>query len=887
MKKFTLFFSALLFSMMSFAGVVTFDADADKGNAGTDSDNAAAYAITKDGVTVEVSSGILGTYNNEMHYRVYKNQTLTITSTVGNITSVELTCTANDDAKYGPGCFTVSTGDYTYSGPVGTWTGNATEITFTASANQVRATQIVVTIDGEGGSETPEQPEQPEEPETPDTPAPEGVITCAEALAICQATGETSTTETYTIRGYVTEFKETYNTQFGNATFWIADEQGGGQVILAFRVKPVNESDQAVNVNDYVEVVGTLVNYKGNTPEVNAGGTYTIVTAGEGGETPEQPEEPETPVTPEEPEAKVVTVAEFNAAPEATDVYYELTGTIGGTINTTYGNFDLTDETGTVYVYGLTKEFIAVGSTKNDQSYASLGLKEGDKITIRGFRGSYNGKIEVMGAYFVKLVEAGSGETPDQPEEPETPDTPVTPETPEGAIVFDADVDQGNAGTDSNNAAAYEVEKNGVTMTVSSGILGTFNNEVHYRIYKNQTLTLTSTVGNIVKVEFTCTADGDTKYGPGGFTVTEGEYGHTGGAVGTWTGSASEIVFSASVNQVRASQVVVTIEGGATPTDVVNVKDLPYADAYYIEEEGVAYWEFDLYKDFNEETYSYVYPEVLLGVVSNSKTAINGTYELIHAAYVTGEADEDYVDNESVGTLTIKKVDESNYSFVASFVGEDGKTYNINTVANVWAYDTTIEEEIELNEEGTDEPGDDPVTPPTPPTTDGAVTFDADVDQGNATTDYNLAGPFQVTKSGVALDVTKGCIGVYNNESHYRIYKSETLTLTSTVGKIVKVEFTCTANGEEKYGPGCFTVDGGEYTYSDAVGTWTGSADAIVFTATTNQVRATQVVVTLASTATGVEDVETVEVPVKVIENGQLMIIRGENVYNVLGAQVK
>ena len=49
MKKFTLFFSALLFSMMSFAGVVTFDADADKGNAGTDSNNAAAYAITKDG----------------------------------------------------------------------------------------------------------------------------------------------------------------------------------------------------------------------------------------------------------------------------------------------------------------------------------------------------------------------------------------------------------------------------------------------------------------------------------------------------------------------------------------------------------------------------------------------------------------------------------------------------------------------------------------------------------------------------------------------------------------------------------------------------------------------------------------------------------------------
>ena len=145
MKKFTLFFSALLFSMMSFAGVVTFDADADKGNAGTDSNNATAYTITKSGVTVEVSSGILGTYNNETHYRVYKNQTLTITSTVGNITSVEFTCTANDDAKYGPGCFTVD-GEYTYSGAVGTWTGSASEIVFAATANQVRATQVVVTL---------------------------------------------------------------------------------------------------------------------------------------------------------------------------------------------------------------------------------------------------------------------------------------------------------------------------------------------------------------------------------------------------------------------------------------------------------------------------------------------------------------------------------------------------------------------------------------------------------------------------------------------------------------------------------------------------------------------------------------------------------------------
>lgn len=107
------------------------------------------------------------------------------------------------------------------------------------------------------------------------------------------------------------------------------------------------------------------------------------------------------------PDATPITVAEFLAAPESKDVYYELTGVIGGSINETYGNFDLTDETGTVYVYGLTATYQANG--KNDQSYASLGLKAGDNITIRGYRGSYNDKVEVMGAFFVKKNSSGTG----------------------------------------------------------------------------------------------------------------------------------------------------------------------------------------------------------------------------------------------------------------------------------------------------------------------------------------------------------------------------------------------------------------------------------------------------------------------------------------------
>ena len=272
-----------------------------------------------------------------------------------------------------------------------------------------------------------------------------------------------------------------------------------------------------------------------------------------------------------EPTAKVVTIKEFIDAPEYTEslVYYELTGVISGLSAggnaVIYGNFDLTDETGTVYVYGLDKAFTAVGNTKADKSFGELGLKDGDKITLRGLRGSYNGKIEVMGAYFVELISSGN-ENPnpggngdnngDNNGDDNGNDNGNTGTTPEGAIVFDADVDKGNAGTDSNNATSYTITKDGVTITVSSGILGTFNNEAHYRIYKNQTLTVTSTVGNVKKVTFTCTANGDAKYGPGCFTWSTGDYTYS-GANGTWTGDASEIVFTASSNQVRATQIVV------------------------------------------------------------------------------------------------------------------------------------------------------------------------------------------------------------------------------------------------------------------------------------------------------------------------------------------
>ena len=97
-----------------------------------------------------------------------------------------------------------------------------------------------------------------------------------------------------------------------------------------------------------------------------------------------------------------LTVAEFLAKEISTE-YYQLTGIMSGTYNTTHGNFYLEDETGKVLVYGLT----ATQQTSNDKSFASLGLRDGDTLTLIGQRADYNGTAQVGGpAYYVSHIAA-------------------------------------------------------------------------------------------------------------------------------------------------------------------------------------------------------------------------------------------------------------------------------------------------------------------------------------------------------------------------------------------------------------------------------------------------------------------------------------------------
>lgn len=204
--------------------VVTFTAETDKGSFDATGTGAGADKITKNGVTIQTSNGAFAA----AQYRIYKSATFTVSSTVGNITKVVITCTANGSAKHGPGCFT---GDnYKAStGKEGTWSGNAAKLTLTASNNQVRATKVEVTIGGETGGETPTPPAEETKAEN---------IAAFKALA-------SGTTATLTLKDAQVVYKNVYTTKSGatNTEYYVRDASGAIQFF---------NTDLELNVNQVI-----------------------------------------------------------------------------------------------------------------------------------------------------------------------------------------------------------------------------------------------------------------------------------------------------------------------------------------------------------------------------------------------------------------------------------------------------------------------------------------------------------------------------------------------------------------------------------------------------------------------------------------------------------
>ena len=198
------------------------------------------------------------------------------------------------------------------------------------------------------------------------------VVTVAEFLEASVGDGET-----YQLIGEITSIT---NTQYGN--FYLKDESGEVLVYgLDFGESGIDwTGGENLNVGDTITITGTRGEYSSKA-QVNDG-VYVSHIDGE------------EPVV----EAQKVTVAEFLAAAEDNTTMYELTGVITSVANTSYGNFNLTDKTGTIYIYGLC-------SPEGAQQYwAESGAKLGDTITVQTIRTSYNGSPQGKNAIFVELV---------------------------------------------------------------------------------------------------------------------------------------------------------------------------------------------------------------------------------------------------------------------------------------------------------------------------------------------------------------------------------------------------------------------------------------------------------------------------------------------------
>jgi uncharacterized protein YjdB len=104
---------------------------------------------SKDVISYTNSSDYNGTVVTEL--RIYKGKDFVVSASGDyKITSIKMTCTAKGTAKQGPGCWGAGAPEgYTFEadGFVGTWTGSASSVSFTATDNQVRITELVVTYE--------------------------------------------------------------------------------------------------------------------------------------------------------------------------------------------------------------------------------------------------------------------------------------------------------------------------------------------------------------------------------------------------------------------------------------------------------------------------------------------------------------------------------------------------------------------------------------------------------------------------------------------------------------------------------------------------------------------------------------------------------------------
>ena len=211
----------------------------------------------------------------------------------------------------------------------------------------------------------------------------------AEQITIAEFLAKADPNTTYRLTGKVSNIT---NTQYGN--FDLTDATGTIYIygLLDKDGQPKNFESLGIKEGDEITLEGKYTTYNDSPQIKNA----QYISGGSGGG-----DDPGTTV-------EQITIAEFLAKADP-NTTYRLTGKVSNITNTQYGNFDLSDATGTIYVYGLLDKD---GQPKN---FESLGIKEGDEITVEGKYNEYNGNPQIKNAQYISGGSGSGGEDPGTP----------------------------------------------------------------------------------------------------------------------------------------------------------------------------------------------------------------------------------------------------------------------------------------------------------------------------------------------------------------------------------------------------------------------------------------------------------------------------------------
>ena len=237
-------------------------------------------------------------------------------------------------------------------------------------------------------------------------------------------------------------------------------------------------------------------------------------------------------------------------------------------------------------------------------------------------------------------------------------------------VTFVAGTDMGSSGTSN-----VSMSKSGITISVPSGTLSRTDN---YRVYANSSITVSSEVGNITQVVFTCTSSNANLVVSDNVTKS--------GSVFTWTGDAESLTIS-NGSQTRITQIEVTYTASGSQKTFPNLSFNPASVTMTIGETFTA-------PTLNNEygvAVTYQSTDTDVATVDASTGAVTVLAAGTTNIEVTSEEDDDYEAGYAAYTLTVNKIDPALAFSEGSVTLNLGDAFTAPTLTNALNMAVTYE----------------------------------------------------------------------------------------------------------------------------------------------------------------------------------------------------